>query len=239
MKEFLHQLKELVFPTSCAGCGKIEGEMICPSCLRGIPFIGNPSCYRCGRPTLYPVEECNDCRGRGLRMDYTVALALFEDPMKSIIHKFKYGKGKRLAPLLATLLATKIEEKGLPFRAEKITFVPLHPKKERERGYNQSRLVAESLAEHLGIDCVTLLERTRDTPAQAGLSLQERKNNIKNCIQIKEGGKGVSGVILIDDVFTTGLTLSECTRALKKGGTGEVMAAVLARDLKKHPRSRS
>ncbi len=233
MNELLHHLKELIFPTSCAGCGNTEGEMVCPSCLRSIPWVSATRCSRCGCPTLYPVDECNDCRGRSLRLDRTVALALFEEPMKSIIHKFKYGGGKRLAPLLAALLAARVQEEGFPFHVDMITFVPLHPRKERERGYNQSRLIAESLAGHLGLECVLLLSRTRNTPSQAGLSLRERETNLKNCIEIEEGKEVGRGIILVDDVFTTGSTLSECSKALRKGGAREVMAAVLARDVRK------
>ncbi len=228
-------LRELVFPTSCAGCGETEGQRICPECLLAIPLIPAPACKGCASPTLYPVPVCNECRKRRLALDATVALAFYRDPMRSVIHRFKYRNGRRLAPLLAALLSARLEERtreaGLPEKVEGVTFVPMHPRRERERGYNQARLLAEELACCRGLDCHPLLVRNRATPAQTGLSHAQRLGNLKGCIEVREG-RAVSGTyLLVDDVFTTGATLSECARALKLAGASSVIACVLARDL--------
>ncbi len=228
-------LKELVFPATCAGCGETAGRQICPECLLALPLIPAPACAGCACPTLYPVPVCNECRKRRLALDATVALAFYRDPMRSVIHRFKYRNGRHLAPLLAALLSTRLEERekeaGLPEIVDGVTFVPMHPRRERERGYNQARLLAEELARYRGLDCRSLLTRSKATPAQTGLSHAQRLGNLKGCIEAREE-KALSGTfLLVDDVFTTGATLSECARALKRAGVQSVIACVLARDL--------
>ncbi len=152
--------------------------------------------------------------------------------MRSVIHRFKYRNGRRLAPLLAALLSARLKATPLPGPfPQAVTFVPMHPRRERERGYNQSRLLAEELARHLGLDCLPLLARPRSSPPQAGLSMEQRRANLRGCLETNPGADVPCSILLVDDVFTTGTTLSECARALKQAGAGCVVACVLARDL--------
>ncbi len=164
-------------------------------------------------------------------MDATVALAAYRDPLRSVIHRLKYGNGRGLAPLLAALLFARLREERRQEGVEAVTFVPMHPRRERERGYNQARLLAEELALHLGCDCRPLLRRNRAAPPQTGLAHAARLANLRGCMEAVPGRPVAGGVLLVDDVFTTGATLSECALALKRAGAGRVTACVLARDL--------
>jgi ComF family protein len=164
-------------------------------------------------------------------LENTVALGLYQDPLREVIHKFKYKNGKRLAPLLAALLALAIKNSSVKDAWELVTYVPMHPHRERERGYNQSRLLAEELALHLSLECHPLLIRTRKTQPQMKLNWEERTANLKGCMKIMPGAKCPSSLLLVDDVFTTGSTLSECARVLSRNGVKTITAAVLARDL--------
>jgi ComF family protein len=228
-------LKELLFPVSCAGCGRVEGEMLCPECLLRLPLLPESRCARCASPTPLPVESCRECRRHRPAVDATVALAAYRDPLRPVIHRLKYGNGRGLAPLLAALLFARLREERRHAGIEAVTFVPMHPRRERERGYNQARLLAEALALHLGRECLPLLRRNRTAPPQTGLAHAERLANLRGCMEA--GMEAVpervaaGGILLVDDVFTTGATLSECALALKRAGAGRVTACVLARDL--------
>jgi competence protein ComFC len=224
-------LKELLFPVSCAGCGRVEGELVCPECLRRLPLLPPGRCARCACPIPGPVETCRECRRRRPAMDATVALSAYRDPLRPVIHRLKYGNGRGLAPLLAALLFARLREERRQQGVEAVTFVPMHPRRERERGYNQARLLAEELALHLGCDCLPLLRRNRASPPQTGLTHVARLANLRGCMEAVPGRPIAGGILLVDDVFTTGATLSECALALKRAGAGRVTACVLARDL--------
>lgn len=220
----------MIFPTRCAGCGRYMGRPICPDCTASLPLIGNPVCMRCGRPTLYAVEECLECRGRMGHVDATMALAVYEEPLRSAIHKLKYGNGWRLAPLLGAMAATRLAPL-LRSPRPLLTFVPMHRRKRRMRGYDHAQRLAEGMARALGLDAVALLERTRPTRAQSSLSHEGRRSNVKGAFEAIGEWLGGEEIVLVDDILTTGYTLSECAAALKRNGAGRVTGCVLACDL--------
>lgn len=223
-------MAELLFPTRCAGCGKYAGGPLCPDCNASLPLIRGPVCRLCGKPTLYAVDTCLDCRGRIRHLDATVALAVYEEPLRSAIHRLKYANGWRLAPPLGAMAAVRLAP-GLECRHPLVTYVPMHRRKRRERGYDHAEKLADGIARALGLPVVHLLERTRPTKAQSTLSHDDRRRNVKGVF--KAIGEGLRGeeIVLVDDVLTTGYTLSECAGALKRAGAGRITACVLARDL--------
>jgi len=163
-------------------------------------------------------------------VDATVALAYFEEPMRSVIHKLKYGNGWRLAPLLGAMAATRLAPR---LRSQKplLTFVPMHARRRRMRGYDHAERLAAGVGNALGLEARRLLERLRSTHVQVSLGHEERKRNVSGAF--RAAGERLRGeeVILVDDVLTTGYTLSECAAALKGCGAGTVTACVLARDM--------
>jgi len=223
-------LAELLFPTRCAACGLYAGRWLCPSCTARLPYIRGPVCRRCGKPALYEVEECEQCRGRVRRLDFCRALALYEDSMRSVIHRMKYGGAWRLARPLGFMAATALAP-CLEGSTPCVTHVPMHPRRKRSRGYDQAELLARAVAEALGLPHRVLLVRTRHTPAQASSDLSRRRENVRGAFRAVAGGGLPPEVILVDDVMTTGYTLSECAMALKRAGVGRVLACVVARDL--------
>jgi ComF family protein len=165
-----------------------------------------------------------------------MALCTYEEPLRSMIHKLKYGNGWRLARPLGAIAAVKLApllQSPYPL----VTFVPMHRRKRRARGYDHAERLARGVAAGLGLEVIPLLERTRATNPQANLSNQARRRNVKGVFRVRtdgfDGGGDLGGreVILVDDVLTTGSTIAESAKALKKGGAGKVIACVLARDL--------
>ncbi len=221
---------ELFFPTRCAGCGRYAGRLFCPECNANLPMIKGPSCRLCGKPALYDVDECLECRGRIKNLDATMALAVYEEPLRSVIHKLKYGNGWRLAPPLGAMAAVRLAPL-LRSSNPLVTYVPMHDRKRRTRGYDHAEKLADGIAHALGLSVTRLIERTRATEAQSSLSHDGRKGNVKGAFRVVEGKLDGEEIILVDDVLTTGFTLSECAGVLKKAGARKITACVLARDL--------
>jgi ComF family protein len=162
----------------------------------------------------------------------------FDDPMREAIHRLKYhGKtalAPRLAPLLVDTLRFDAVLKG--FKPDWIVPIPLHPRRFRQRGYNQSFLLARELGRSMKTPVAQVLLRKRDTTPQVGLKRADRAKNIKGAFSLdadafaKVGGAGRS-FLLIDDVFTTGATLDEAAHTLRKAGAAQVCALTLARQV--------
>ncbi len=246
-------LVDLLFPPTCLFCRlpllteEREGHL-CAACLKKAPFFSTPGCSFCaGRP------EYNHCCTRGRPRSFsfsgTVALGWYGGDLKECLHRLKYGSGSHLAKPLGQLLARCIsQQKDWP-PISAITPIPLHPRRLRERGYNQSGLLAQEVASRLGIPVADLFERQRNTPPQTRLSREERLHNLKGAFRLKQQppprpfpfsalsrpasflSLPVRGKVflLVDDIFTTGSTLEEAASLLLYQGASRVYNAVVAR----------
>ncbi len=216
---------DTIFPPRCAACQK-SGAVLCPSCLATIHPITAPFCTRCQFP-LASGSICQHCIRTppafcGLRV-----VSRYEGVIRACIHKLKYEGQTRLAVPLGFLLAQAYTFYGL--RADVIVPVPLHAERLRQRGYNQSQLLAQECARHIGVPLnAALLVKTRATPAQVGLSFQERILNVAGSFAASAPLHG-QRIVLIDDVCTTGATLNACVEALRLAGAGEIWGLTLAR----------
>jgi ComF family protein len=159
----------------------------------------------------------------------------FEGPLRTAIHNFKYNSDRPLAAPLAALLAEQLHDLRSGGITPLLTPVPLHPAKQRARGYNQSSLLARELAKLLQWDVAEGLERVRPTRSQVGLSLDERRENVSGAFVWRSPEPPPPCVVLVDDVCTTGATLTDCTRALRVKGTHTVYAAAVAKALYDSP----
>ncbi len=215
---------DLLFPPRCVVCRRV-GEWFCAACRNRIEKIPAPICPRCGRPLTR--ADCPYCAKSPLRMDGTRAVAFFEGGLRQAIHTFKYSHRPELAALLAELLRDYLT--AYPIPADALVAVPLHPERERARGYNQSLLLARALSAHNHLPVwEDVLTRVRVTRPQVELDAEERHANVRDAFAATERVAGAR-VLLIDDVCTTGATMEACGAALYAHGAQSVWGLALAR----------
>jgi competence protein ComFC len=219
----------LFFPRWCIGCGK-EGDYICGSCRENLPVITPPICPLCGRPQTQ-TAICRSCREESPETDGIRSPFLFDGVIRRAIHELKYRNLRTLAPALAGCLYDYLKENLVP--GDVLMPVPLHRKRQRERGYNQSALIARELGRLSGLPVVTdCLIRRSHTLAQArSAGVNERKKNVSNAFACLDSRLRDRRVILIDDVSTSGATLDACARVLKSAGALTVWGLVIALEL--------
>jgi ComF family protein len=250
LREFGDGLLAVLFPTECALCGSefaSEGRLrICGACWASLQPWSGPLCIRCGLPFPSPraldssVAECGACRDDKPAFDGARSFGLYAGHLRRVVLRLKYAGDERLGVRLGELLLfpwNTLNEVG-KFALPTIVPVPLHPSRRRERGFNQSELLAAGLLRALekasGRAVPTLatasFRRRRATPPQTGLSVSARRENLRGAFEVvkPEEVRGRT-IVLIDDVMTTGSTLSACARALKHAGATRVLGLTLAR----------
>jgi ComF family protein len=220
---------DLLFPPYCIGCGE-EGSYICGRCGRELPYISPPICTLCGRPLL-PGGSCPGCIGQPTSLDGVRAPFLFEGLIRKAVHDLKYHNLRALIPVLAGYLKEYLTEDPLP--GDVLVPVPIHPKRMRERGYNQSALLARELGRQTSMFCEeSCLTRLTYIAPQAKLpSAAERQQNTAGAFICKDDRLKGKRVILIDDVSTSGATMNACAIALKAAGAAAVHGLALALEL--------
>ncbi len=236
LKSFARHFLSFIFPPLCVRCGlrlKNEG-MLCESCRGQIQMLVPPYCFRCGQALFSSLCACS------IEWPFVFSMVRALSPynliMQDLIRLFKYEKFSRLGFLLAELLGQVVDKKFFE-KVDFITTVPLHHSRLRERGYNQSQLIGEILAQKMRIPFLSfLLKRRRKTISQTKFNRQDRKKNMDGVFQISKKGREIlrkfqqGTVLLVDDVITTGATLNACAKILlEDGAVGEVRVAVLAR----------
>lgn len=227
---------DLLFPPHCVACRNM-GAWLCAGCMAGIEGIHPPVCPRCGMPLSSPSVAgsdpsfCRGCEQAPHLLDGLRACAFHGGPLREAIHQLKYQDLRSLAHPLGKLLAERWLELAPPgLELDVIVPVPLHPTRQRQRGYNQAALLARELAAHLHRPVIEdNLVRTRATAPQVDLDAEQRRTNVRGAFRCT--GNGLSGkcVMLVDDVYTTGSTLESACTALRKAGTSSVWAYTLAR----------
>lgn len=229
----LEGLVDLLFPPHCISCQR-SGGILCSSCSAHILHVSPPFCNHCHTPLLFNTF-CYSCAFHMLQFNGLRLVGPFQDPLRSYILAFKYNKGNtRLARPLGSLLAQTYQRSGLA--ADLIIPVPLHPERQRRRGYNQAQLLAEVCSSALGIPfSSSLLVRIRATEAQAQIAKEKRHQNMTGAFALHANNAAniiaQRNILLIDDVCTTGSTLEACAAPLFAAGARTVWGLVLARPL--------
>ena len=220
---------DLLFPQWCVGCGK-EGNFLCHSCYQALPKITPPICPRCGKPQHDGIS-CSSCISWQAEIDGVRSPFRFEGVIRQAIHQLKYRNLRALAPLLAKLLSEYLTTNPIP--GEILVPVPLHKRKLRERGYNQSQLLARELGKLITLPVVDdCLIRQQYAPPQARTSnVEERRRNVANTFICRDNRLQDKQVLLIDDVATSGATLNACASALKAAGATSLWGLVLATEI--------
>lgn len=201
----------------------------CYDCLQALPFIEN-GCERCGAKMSENNDSiCLNCKSNNFDFDTARSVFTYEDKVMTAIHRYKYSNEKYLLEPFGNYLSKYLATWSI--HPDYITAVPLHPNKEKERGYNQAKCMAEELAKNFSIQYLDICEKIVDNPSQASLPLKERRENVKDVYKIISAIRNKikdKTILLIDDVYNTGSTVSEVARILKKAGTKIVYVLTLA-----------
>ncbi len=212
LRDFADSVLRLLFPPRCVLCGR-EGDLICESCGRAFPLRLDADAI----PKLPGVRAAR-------------AVWPYEGNVREIVRRYKYNGLRSLAPVLAAEMATVLLEWNP--RIDVIAHVPVHPARLRERGFDQSDLLARELSHLTGIAATSALARLRETAVQArAMSAAQRATNVRGAFHVPDPEQiRRANVLLIDDVLTTGATLTEAARALRRAGARNIYALTLAHE---------
>jgi ComF family protein len=234
------RLLDLVFPPTCVGCHR-PGQLLCPACAQRVEPVPATVCSRCGRIQARAVPTCPHCEDEEPALQRVGAAALHLAPLREAIHELKYGGQPGLAEPLARYLVAAFAGpawRTLGVQMDAVVPVPLHQERRRERGYNQSELLAGHFCAATGIPLQpSWLQRVRLTRPQVGLNAQERRANVEDAFTADPRVRGQT-LLLMDDVYTTGATLRACAAAALDAGAHAVYGltlAIPAHDAALHP----
>lgn len=232
--KILSRFLDLFYPAQCIFCGNFSDCYVCSLCLDQIIILENNACSLCGRLNKFS-QFCPDCRQNAkVKLDGLIVCTKYDDTkIKELIYKLKYQGLSILAKPIAQIYYKKLALSNIDLNSYLFIPVPLHPKRSRRRGFNQSELICRELGKIAGIKSKDILQRTTDTPSQTQFKKRQREINVKNAFRVKskETIRG-RAVFLVDDISTTGSTLNECAKVLKKKGAKEVYGIVLAKNIK-------
>jgi ComF family protein len=235
-KKVARLIELLLFPSSCRLCHRLldrPGErIICHDCWQMVYPPSFPFCPRCGR--FFEINRkpdlCPDCEEQRWSFSLHRSCFRYEGLIKEIILLYKYGKIKVLGQALARKCLSVLDASELWTGLEVIVPVPLYSSRQRERGFNQSEVIARELSRRKKIRLVSgAIVKVKDTPPQASLEAAARRENVKGVYRVKQK-EAIKGkvVLLVDDVFTTGSTIEACSRVLMEAGAKEVRAMTVA-----------
>ena len=238
---------DALFPEFCLRCG-VEGVVFCQHCVAAVPLQVLHGCPFCDRVSMMG-KTCDACQSK-TPLEGVFSFGLYSQPVfRELVWALKYHGKRDLGLILGTRVASMVGSVILSLSKDLVTTaVPLHPARRKSRGYNQSELIARSVAETLGVPYANLLERVRATPPQVEIhGVNDRLANVRNAFSVQrdvilsqaEGSRSAvagrtsslagTSVLLVDDVVTTGATLTACARVLRRAGAARVYALTLAR----------
>lgn len=218
--------KHLLYPRKCSICGEIiDSDLgICEECLDELDFCIKNTCIVCGKPrgkkeVFDDQGKCADCRKTHHIFIKNRSLFVYEDRMKQLVHELKYKNRKNRGSFFGALMAKEYGNWMKAVGIQGIVPIPLHPKRQKQRGYNQATLMAKELSKRTGIPVLEdLLLREKETIPQKELTDEQRKNNMKNAFHIKKNAVQLNCIMLLDDIYTTGATMDAAAKACKSSG---------------------
>lgn len=238
MKSYADSFLELIYPekNTCFICEdydqSIEDKYICTHCENLLKKIEPPTCKKCSKPIDYnsSKEYCQECCDEERHFVKSKSPYAYDGLIKKAIFSYKYYNKPFFYKLFGNLLVRYMIDTDYKC-FDYIAAVPLHSSKMRKRGYNQSELIARYISKKLSIPYIDALKRTKKTTKQSGQSKIERRKNLKYAFVIKKNVEKIinSTVLLVDDIYTTGSTVEECSKVLMKYGTSKVYVITIAR----------
>ena len=226
-KFFYDKIFNIFFPNRCGFCGSFtcNGSYVCKTCQPLKYSLNLEHCILCGKKVYNKDNICKECSIKKIYYDKLIYCSEYKDVIKKELLAYKFNDSSYLYNFFAEILGVKL----LPENADIICTVPISKLRMKERGYNQSKLIGKKVSNNLGKQYADLLVKTHETLRQSELDRSQRLVNIKNSFALndKYDIKGKS-VILIDDIFTTGATVNECSKILRKAGAKRIIVAVIA-----------
>lgn len=214
----------VLYPQTCCFCGKVSKEHICKECSEKITYLDEPVCKKCGKPIRYEEQEyCSDCQNTAFFYEQGKSVWLHTGSVRWSVYQFKYHNrriyGKFYAQELFRLYGKWIRENKI----DVIIPIPLHKKRKRKRGYNQSEVIARHLGKLLNLPVnARAVVRVRNTKPQKELSHKERTRNLRDAFRVTKYWNGRGNVLLIDDIYTTGNTVDSVAKLLRQKGANKV-----------------
>jgi ComF family protein len=212
----------LLVPSRCCACGS-PGEALCSGCFDALERIGPVRCERCGAPTVVAVERCRECSGRRLAFARARAAVVYDARAKSFVHAWKERGVRRLAVVAAELVVAAVARPHV----DAVAALPADPARALRRGRHPADQLAQLLASAWELPLDRTLVRTGSGARQRGLSVEERRGNIRDAFTTR--GTPPRTLVVIDDVYTTGATTDAAARALRRAGARRVEVVTLAR----------
>lgn len=220
---------DALFPKRCASCG-CQGEWLCPPCSELLFFRANQDCLVCGKPNT-DGAKCHACGQEAFTRRVMCAFSYRQDVAVKLVKLFKYDFVKSADKIIIYLLVDFLKQQECLDEDLLVMAVPLHAKRLRWRGYNQSAIMAEAVAKYFNLQYDNeILVRRKATKPQAKMEIGVRCSNVDGCFSVQSGYdlKG-KRILLVDDVITTGATIEACASALKQAGARSVDALAFIR----------
>jgi predicted amidophosphoribosyltransferase len=213
-------LLDLLLPQRCVACG-LPGAQVCDSCVGALPRLGGPRCERCCAPTAWPVRRCRECAGRRLAFARARSAVAYDESVRRLVQAWKERGLRRLSSAAAAVTAEALEHGGEP-----LVFVPPDPERGRRRGHHAAEALARELGLHWDVAVLDILGRRSGGARQRGLTLAERRANVRGAFW---ASSSPPLVLLVDDVYTTGATANAAASALRRAGARRVEVVTFAR----------
>jgi len=230
----LQSILDWIYAPTCIACRTLitlndtqpRDMLLCRLCQSLFETISSPICKCCGIPTEKEVERCVSCFGKGFSFAQNRATFLYDELMRDLLHELKFRQNKQIAHSLGKLWAMHIQ---LSTSDVILVPLPMHKKKQQERGFNQAEILTQYLSQQLGIPMENVLLRTVDTPPQSGLHPRQRVENVAGAFEVaKHTTTEGKNYIIVDDIYTTGASLNECASVLKEAGAASVSCMTLS-----------
>lgn len=232
MKRVIRAFMDLLYPhkSRCEICGSPSPHIVCERCMSAVEFLEGITCFNCGKNLSESYEDsiCPDCKNRSLEYEKAFSCFEYRGVGKELIYCLKYKGKVRISEVIAVLMADRLKNESL--RIDAIVPVPIHPNKLKTRGFNQSLLIGQALSDRLGRPLLDCLVRIKETKEQYNLDRAHRFLNIVDAISVKllYNMNKYENVLLVDDIYTTGSTVNECSKMLKKAGVKTVYVITAA-----------
>ena len=219
----------VMFPNRCVCCGEVlpyvrKDHGVCKECGKKVQVVKGATCHCCGKVLKNPLAYiCGDCSKKHHDFDAGKALFVYTGPMKLAMYGFKYSNARYMARFFAKVAAQKYGDWLRGISPDAIIGVPMYERKRRRRGYNQAEVFGKALGKELRLPFLkNLVSRNKNTVPQKGLTFDERRENLKNAFKIRENVVKLNCVLIVDDIYTTGATIDEVSRALRKCGVEQI-----------------